>query len=66
MNLQNRIVRLEDARPAQVTAEMLFTEMATMTIYDDDQVAALSRRMPDAELETAIAEIERMIEERDA
>lgn len=66
MNLENRIVRLEDARPALVTAEMLFAKMKTMTVYDDDRVATLSQRMPEAELEIAIAEIKRMIGERDA
>ena len=66
MRLDQRITRLETASLPPVTAEMLLAEMETMTVYDDDRVAALSRRMPEAELETAIAEIKRMIEDCEA
>lgn len=66
MKLEPRVNRLEKTNPVPVTAEMLFAEMATMTVYDDERVAALSRRMPEEELEAAIAKIKRLIEERDA
>ena len=65
MTLEGRVNRLEGAFPATVTAEAFFTELAKMQTYDDKRISAFSRHMSDTELEKAIAEVNRMIAERD-
>lgn len=65
MKLDARLDRLEVANPVPVTAEMFLADMWKMRVYDDERVGAMSRRMPEAELEKALAEIGRLIKERD-
>lgn len=66
MKLEARLDRLEGSRDFPVTAEIIFAEASNPTIFDAERIEAMSRRMPQDELEKAISELARMIEERDA
>ena len=60
MNLETRVIRLEGARPAGISAEALVDALLDRTIgFETTEV--MLRRTPDIELSCAIDQVKEMI-----
>lgn len=62
-NLDTRLLRLEADSALPVTAEAFFAELMTWKVPNWGRFDELSRRMPEEELELAIADLDRLLDQ---